>query len=57
VLKTGIEGAEDLKAEIQQRVRQRLSTHAYPREIDFVTALPKTPSGKIQRFVLRGDAR
>ena len=40
--------------EIQQMVRQRLSTHAYPREIDFIAALPKTPSGKIQRFVLRG---
>ncbi len=56
VLKSGIEGTEDLKTEIQQMVRQRLSTHAYPREIDFVAALPKTPSGKIQRFVLRGGA-
>jgi acyl-coenzyme A synthetase/AMP-(fatty) acid ligase len=33
------------------------STHSYPREIDFVVALPKTPSGKIQRFILRGEAR
>jgi acetyl-CoA synthetase len=57
VLKAGVEGTEDLKAEIQQMVRQRLSTHAYPREIDFVTTLPKTPSGKIQRFILRGDKR
>jgi acetyl-CoA synthetase len=57
VLKAGVEGTEDLKAEIQQMVRQRLLTHFYPREIDFVTALPKTPSGKIQRFILRGDAR
>lgn len=54
VLKSGVEGTEDLKSEIQQMVRQRLSTHAYPREIDFVAALTKTPSGKIQRFVLRG---
>jgi len=54
VLKYGVEGTEDLKSEIQQMVRQRLSTHAYPREIDFIAALPKTPSGKIQRFVLRG---
>jgi len=36
---------------------EQLRTHAYPREIDFVAALPKTPSGKIQRFILRGDAR
>jgi len=56
VLKAGIKGTEDLKAEIQQLVRQRLSTHAYPREIDFVSSLPKTPSGKIQRFVLRAQA-
>jgi acetyl-CoA synthetase len=57
VLKAGVEGTEDLKAEIQQMVRQRLSTHAYPREIDFVSTLPKTPSGKIQRFILRGEKR
>ena len=53
VLRPGVEGTEDLKSEIQQMVRQRLSTHAYPREIDFIAALPKTPSGKIQRFILR----
>jgi acetyl-CoA synthetase len=34
-------------------VKKRLSAHAYPREIDFVSELPKTPSGKIQRFLLR----
>ena len=56
VLRPGYEGTEALKAEIQQMVRQRLSTHSYPREIDFVPALPKTPSGKIQRFILRGGA-
>jgi len=56
VLKSGVEGTEGLKSEIQQLVRQRLSTHSYPREIDFVAALPKTPSGKIQRFILRGGA-
>ena len=55
VLKAGIEGTDDLKAEIQQLVRQRLSTHSYPREIDFVPSLPKTPSGKIQRFILRAN--
>jgi acetyl-CoA synthetase len=56
VLNSGVEGSEDLKLEIQQMVRQRLSTHSYPREIDFVAALPKTASGKIQRFILRGGA-
>jgi acetyl-CoA synthetase len=57
VLRAGYESAasEDLKAEIQQLVRTRLAAHAYPREIDFVAALPKTPSGKVQRFILRGS--
>jgi len=39
--------------ELQQFVKKRLAAHAYPREIEFVDDLPKTPSGKIQRFVLR----
>ena len=52
VLKDGIEGTEKIAKEIQDLVRRRLSTHAYPREVEFVAALPKTPSGKIQRFLL-----
>ena len=53
VLKDGIEGTDKIAKEIQDLVRKRLSTHAYPREVEFVAALPKTPSGKIQRFLLR----
>ena len=53
VLKDGIEGTDEIAKEIQDLVRRRLSTHAYPREVEFVAALPKTPSGKIQRFLLR----
>ena len=53
VLKDGIEGTDEIAKEIQDLVRRRLSTHAYPREVEFVEALPKTPSGKIQRFLLR----
>ena len=49
-------GPGRLNSDMQQMVRQRLSTHAYPREIEFITARPKTPSGKIQRFILRGGA-
>ena len=49
--------ADDALAEtLQQHVRNRLSTHAFPREIEFVTDLPKTSSGKIQRFLLRKQA-
>ncbi|QLC72306.1 AMP-binding protein [Pseudomonas sp. LPB0260] len=44
-----------LAEELQQHVRRRLSAHAYPREVAFVDELPKTPSGKIQRFLLRNQ--
>lgn len=53
VLKDGIEGTEEIAQQIKDLVRQRLSAHAYPREVEFVSELPKTPSGKIQRFLLR----
>jgi acetyl-CoA synthetase len=56
VLRQGREGSDDLAAEIQQLVRSRLSAHAYPREIEFLPHLPKTPSGKVQRFLLRQAA-
>ena len=56
MLKSDVEGPEEPNSDMQQMVRQRLSTHAYPREIEFVTARPKTPIGKIQRFILRGGA-
>lgn len=53
VLKAGHAASDDLAEALAQHVKQRLSAHAYPREVVFVTELPKTPSGKIQRFLLR----
>ena len=53
VLRDGVEASDELAEELRQHVRRRLSAHAYPREIAFVDQLPKTPSGKIQRFILR----
>ncbi|KVQ42484.1 AMP-binding protein [Burkholderia cepacia] len=53
VLSNDFDGTPALAEELSQHVKRRLSAHAYPRAIDFVDALPKTPSGKIQRFVLR----
>ncbi|MBC2638203.1 MULTISPECIES: AMP-binding protein [unclassified Rhodococcus (in: high G+C Gram-positive bacteria)] len=44
---------EELLKELQDWVKKEYATHAYPRRIEFVTALPKTPSGKVQRTVLR----
>ncbi|WP_144107437.1 AMP-binding protein [Paraburkholderia sp. BCC1886] len=43
----------EMEADIQQWVKTRYAAHAYPRRVHFVDALPKTPSGKVQRFVLR----
>ncbi|ADZ71567.1 acyl-CoA synthetase [Polymorphum gilvum] len=43
----------DLVAEIQELVRTNLSRHEYPRQIEFVKALPKTPAGKVNRKALR----
>jgi acetyl-CoA synthetase len=53
VLKPGFAASDELAEELRLHVRRRLSTHAYPRDIAFVEQLPKTPSGKIQRFLLR----
>ena len=53
VLKAGYVASDELAEELRLYVRKRLSAHAYPREIEFVKELPKTPSGKIQRFILR----
>ncbi len=53
VLREGIAGDDALTAELQQRVKTGFAAHAYPRAVHYVDALPKTPSGKIQRFLLR----
>jgi acetyl-CoA synthetase len=46
-------GDERFIKEIQDLVRRRLSQHEYPRLIEFVAELPKTPAGKVNRKILR----
>src|SRR5262245_3169806 len=53
VLKPGNAGDEKLKAALQQHVKDKLAPYKYPRWIEFTTDLPKTATGKIQRFKLR----
>jgi len=53
VLREGVEGTDELEAELQQLVKKKFAAHAYPRAVHFVPHLPKTPSGKVQRFLLR----
>ncbi|MBC3191036.1 AMP-binding protein [Pseudonocardia sp. C8] len=56
VLTPGAEGTLELERELQQLVKDNYAKHAYPRTVHFTDALPKTPSGKIQRFLLRQGA-
>ncbi|WP_324740032.1 acyl-CoA synthetase [Tsuneonella sp. CC-YZS046] len=53
VLNKGYEATLELAEALKLHVKTRLSAHAYPRHVAFVDELPKTPSGKIQRFMLR----
>ena len=53
VLCEGIEASDNLAVEIKNFVKERLAPHKYPRRIEFIDTLPKTPTGKIQRFKLR----
>ena len=47
------EGASADEAELQRFVKDRLAPYKYPRAIAFIAELPKTATGKIQRFRLR----
>jgi len=53
VLKHGQQADEGA---LQQHVKAQLAPYKYPRWISFVPELPKTATGKIQRFKLRADA-
>jgi acetyl-CoA synthetase len=54
VLKPDRAAERGLETEIVDVVKTRVGRHQYPREIEFVDQLPKTETGKIQRFLLRG---
>ena len=53
VLKPQFKPDQALADKLQAYVKSRLSKHAYPKEVEFVEALPKTSSGKIQRNLLK----
>jgi benzoate-CoA ligase len=56
VLRAETPKSPELAAALQQHVKGRLAPYKYPRWIEFVDELPKTATGKIQRFKLRGKA-
>jgi acetyl-CoA synthetase len=53
VLREGHTPSDDLARDIQNWVKSKFAAHAYPRAVHFIDAMPKTPSGKIQRFLLK----
>jgi len=53
VLKSGYTPSEELKKEIIDFVNTKYSRHVHLERVDFVDKLPKTESGKIQRYLLR----
>jgi benzoate-CoA ligase len=54
VLKPGLAASAELGEALKQHVKERLAPFKYPRWVEFVSELPKTATGKIQRFKLRG---
>ncbi len=53
VLSHGYQASDALTAELQAHVRGKLAPYEYPKEIEFISALPMTTTGKVQRRVLR----
>jgi acetyl-CoA synthetase len=53
VLASGFTGSAALQAELQAHVKGKLAPYEYPKEIEFIDALPMTTTGKVQRRVLR----
>ena len=53
VLREGVGGTAEVARAIQDHVKAEIAPYKYPREIEFVGALPRTESGKLQRFRLR----
>jgi 2-aminobenzoate-CoA ligase len=57
VLRAGFTASPTLVTQLQDHVKSALAPYKYPREIEFMTQLPRTETGKLQRFRLRQMAR
>jgi acyl-coenzyme A synthetase/AMP-(fatty) acid ligase len=53
VLRPNAQASDELAEWLKQHVKSRMAPYKYPRWIEFVAELPKTATGKIQRFKLR----
>jgi 2-aminobenzoate-CoA ligase len=57
VLKPENKPDDEMKKNLQEHVKRNIAPYKYPREIEFVAALPRTETGKLQRFKLRTEGR
>jgi 2-aminobenzoate-CoA ligase len=57
VLKPGNAASEELTRQLQDHVKQSIAPYKYPRAIEYRDTLPRTETGKLQRFRLRQEAR
>lgn len=57
VIKPGMEAAADLARDLQDFVKDRIAPYKFPRDVAFIDALPRTETGKIQRYKLRAMAQ
>ncbi|MBV7535990.1 AMP-binding protein [Duganella sp. sic0402] len=55
VLRGGHHASEELVAQLQEFVKEQIAPYKYPRSIKFLNALPRTETGKLQRFKLRTE--
>lgn len=53
VLREGVEGGDDVARGLQDHAKQEVAPYKYPRAVHFVDELPRTLTGKVQRFRLR----
>ncbi len=56
VLRPGFERSEDTTRALQEHVKQAIAPYKYPRAVEYRDALPRTETGKLQRFKLRSGA-
>jgi 2-aminobenzoate-CoA ligase len=56
VLRAGVPEADETVRALQDHVKRVIAPYKYPRQIEFVDALPRTQTGKLQRFRLRDES-
>jgi 2-aminobenzoate-CoA ligase len=56
VVKPGVEESLELAVQLQDFVKKQIAPYKYPRSVKFRDKLPRTETGKLQRFKLRAEA-